>query len=124
MKKGRISDYGLTVKIIAGYIVVRSADFDFTIAAGPLLEAPTRDGQAAIGRAVLQGFIKIEERISAGCPEESGKLVSIGAAAKLLKLSVSSVRRLVEDGKLKACRTEGRHRRLYLNQVESYRDRL
>lgn len=54
---------------------------------------------------------------------ETERLLTIGAAAALLGVSVETVRRWTAAGRLSALRTAGNQRRYRLSEVMEYRDR-
>ena len=52
------------------------------------------------------------------------KYIGTGTVAKLLGLSVGTVQKLVDDGKLQAHSTEGGHRRVSYSDILKYRESL
>lgn len=121
LEKKRFRDFHLSVKIVQDYVVVSSPDFGFSLIGGSLTGSSANTTPRSIGLAVLQAYVKIEDKLKEGFSADlkTGKTVTVGVAGSILGLSISSVRRLLASGKLQAVRTSGGHRRIYINSIDA-----
>jgi excisionase family DNA binding protein len=114
----------LNVEIFNGYILISCAQYDYRIASAnvsDLKNKSIKEVSESIGYSVLQAFSNLQQkREGQAIPYAHGKLVTVGEAAKLLRKSCSSIRRMVAHGELQAKVTHGGHRRVYIKSINAY----
>jgi len=109
-------------------MVVMSKDFGVSFTVGKFqagIFSPEIPSPTAIGRGVYQVLLEIQERISKDMDEENQRTLqtqtlSMTQAAKILNTSISSLRRLIDSGKIECEKTEGKHRKPKMESVYSY----
>lgn len=69
----------------------------------------------------IQSFLEIHLGLS--MMNEEHDYMTTAEVARDLDLSIGTVQRLVTIGELQALRTQGGHRRIFLNSVQKYRDK-
>lgn len=121
MQKKRFSDYSVKVKIRNGFIWIDSDEFSFKISAGEF-SPPISQVQTHIGRAVLDAFHWIQNKLDNFYEVEEKTsevpiLISIGEASQKAQVSISTMRRLIEDQKIQSIRTTGGHRKIVLSSL-------
>lgn len=111
----------LTIELMNGHILISCAQYDYRIASADVSDIkhkPIKEVSETIGYSVLRALSQIQSMIERkAVPFEHGKLVGVGEAAKLLKRSPSSIRRMVAHGELKAKLTHGGHRRVFVKSI-------
>jgi excisionase family DNA binding protein len=118
--------YTVEVRVINNYFLISSPDFDLRISAGYLFAqtgTPEKVTTHGIGKCVLKVFQEIQTRLDKGIKSVKtiyGALMGIGEVAQALGVSTSSVRRLIDCGKLEAVRTGGGHRRITAVSFKRY----
>lgn len=103
----------LTIKIIKNYYVVSSPEFGVLISAGHISQATVQ----SIGSAVVKCMRETLKRSDEGEKPRVRNSVSVGEASKYLRLSPSSIRRLIHKSELKSIRTAGGHRRICMESL-------
>jgi excisionase family DNA binding protein len=132
MKKMRFIDYKITVEILNGYLVVCCRDFDIFQVAGalnPLVDKIVNPSQ--IGNTYFKVALMVENILKDNNQKYNSlhkcstlvknEKITLTQAASILELSLSSVRRLINDGKIKCEKTIGGHRRPLLSSIYQYK---
>lgn len=123
MKKKTDFNKTVTIEVINHYLVVRSLVYGITITAGkfePHNPDSLLPSTQAIGEAVYKIMIAIErEDMFQAQPLKSTSMVK---AAEILKVSLSTLRRIIDAGHIDCQNTPGGHRRPYIDHVYRYKN--
>lgn len=113
----------VTIEVINHYLVVRSLVYGITISVGkfnPFDVESLLPSTQAIGEAVYKVLIAIENQEK--FRTEPMKSVTMITAGKILNVSISTVRRLIDAGHIDCQITAGGHRKPYINHVYRYKN--
>lgn len=124
--------YGIVTRIINGYLVVHSPEFGITITkrfdeirkaediGGVYLDLLKKITEDVTKRAKKNEKIPTPKTPLELVPKGEPSNLSIQEVAQILQTSPTTVRRLVDSGKLKCKLTFGKHRRFRVKDIEEF----
>jgi len=124
--------YGVILRIVQGYIIVTSPEFNITISKrfdeirkseeiGKLyLDLVAKVTEEIKRRTQLGKAIPTPKKVPDLMPKNDPPHLTVADVARILETSQDTVRRLVDDNKLKCTLTRGGHRRFRAADIDSY----
>ena len=126
----RFMDHQITIEILNGYLVVCCRNFDiFQVAGNFNANVERLVTPSEIGDACFKVMVAVEDLVNKNNQviikkQDLNELITMEHAAFILKLSVSTVRRLIDADIIESDRIAKKRRRPYLWSVYRYKNEV